>query len=195
MRRADLPRPAGRRELTLRQVRGLDCDAADLPVTVAWLEASLFAARGQTERARRCYQAGLQIPGGGDEPVWHRTLLRQAYGRFLLSTGDLAAAQEQLQAAAATFERLGAAPYLERTRALLAQAAVPPPLAHPTWHAGLTERERDTAALVGRGWTNREIAAELYVAAKTVEYHLRNVYLKLHLDGRRELRDVVQQAA
>jgi Bacterial regulatory proteins, luxR family len=44
----------------------------------------------------------------------------------------------------------------------------------------------------GRGWTNPEIAAELFVSTKNVEYHLRNVYGKLGLRGRRALRDRVQ---
>lgn len=56
----------------------------------------------------------------------------------------------------------------------------------------MTAREHDVATLVGRGWTNPEIAAELFVSRKTVEYHLRNVYIKLDLGGRRELRDLVQ---
>ncbi|MFC8957580.1 helix-turn-helix transcriptional regulator [Streptomyces sp. NPDC057101] len=33
-------------------------------------------------------------------------------------------------------------------------------------------RERDIARLVGMGWTNREVASEPYLSAKTVEYHL-----------------------
>lgn len=43
-------------------------------------------------------------------------------------------------------------------------------------------------ALVRRGMTNREIAVEMYVSEKAVEYHLRNVYSKLGVGSRRELR-------
>ena len=51
-----------------------------------------------------------------------------------------------------------------------------------------TEREQDVVALVRKGMTNKEIAAEMYVSEKAVEYHLRNVYGKLGISSRRELR-------
>jgi DNA-binding NarL/FixJ family response regulator len=45
-------------------------------------------------------------------------------------------------------------------------------------------------ALVRKGMTNKEIAAEMYVSEKAVEYHLRNVYGKLGVSSRRELRSL-----
>ena len=52
----------------------------------------------------------------------------------------------------------------------------------------LTEREEDVAALVSRGLTNKEVARDLFVSAKTVEYHLRGIYSKLGIASRIELR-------
>lgn len=52
----------------------------------------------------------------------------------------------------------------------------------------LTPRERDVAALVRRGYTNKEVATELFLTAKTVEFHLRNIDAKLGLTGRQQLR-------
>ena len=54
----------------------------------------------------------------------------------------------------------------------------------------LSDREREVAVLVAQGLTNPEVAAQLYVSRKAVEYHLGNVYAKLGIRGRRELRDL-----
>ncbi|MET9671233.1 helix-turn-helix transcriptional regulator [Streptomyces sp. NPDC006475] len=56
----------------------------------------------------------------------------------------------------------------------------------------LTDREKDTARLVARGRPNREIAGELYLSTKTVEYYLGKMYATGELRNRRQLRDLVQ---
>ncbi len=53
---------------------------------------------------------------------------------------------------------------------------------------GLTERERDVVALVRQGYTNREVAETLFVSVKAVEYHMGNIFAKLGIRSRRELR-------
>ena len=60
--------------------------------------------------------------------------------------------------------------------------------------AVLTERERHVVTLASTGMTNREIAAELYVSQKAVEYHLGNVFGKLGISSRRQLRGVLSAA-
>jgi DNA-binding NarL/FixJ family response regulator len=52
---------------------------------------------------------------------------------------------------------------------------------------GLTKGERRVADLDARGWTNDEVADELHLRPKTVEWTLTNVYRKLHLRSRTEL--------
>jgi DNA-binding CsgD family transcriptional regulator len=51
----------------------------------------------------------------------------------------------------------------------------------------LTPSERRIAELAAVGHSNREIAQALFVTPKTVEYHLRNAYRKLDIDGRDDL--------
>jgi DNA-binding CsgD family transcriptional regulator len=53
--------------------------------------------------------------------------------------------------------------------------------------ARLTRREREIAALVARGMTNRRVAAELALSERTVETHVRNVLKKLGLKSRVQL--------
>ncbi len=57
--------------------------------------------------------------------------------------------------------------------------------------ATLSGREREIAELVALGRTNREIAAELFVSEKTVEGHLRNVFVKLDVTARAAVAEVV----
>ncbi len=50
----------------------------------------------------------------------------------------------------------------------------------------LTARERDVLQLLARGLRNKEIAARLFVSERTVNFHLANIYAKLHVSGRTE---------
>jgi DNA-binding NarL/FixJ family response regulator len=51
----------------------------------------------------------------------------------------------------------------------------------------LTEREREVLQHVARGYAYREIGAQLHIAPKTVENHVRNILDKLHLNRKQEL--------
>ena len=51
----------------------------------------------------------------------------------------------------------------------------------------ISDREREVLQLVARGHTYREIGAELFIAEKTVENHVRNILGKLHLNRKQEL--------
>lgn len=52
------------------------------------------------------------------------------------------------------------------------------------WPAGLTEREVEVLRLVARGRTNKEMAASLYLSAKTVGRHVENIYTKIGVNSR-----------
>jgi DNA-binding CsgD family transcriptional regulator len=51
----------------------------------------------------------------------------------------------------------------------------------------LTPQERQVSALVRQGLSNRDVAAQLFVSPRTVDFHLRNVFSKLGVTSRAEL--------
>jgi two-component system, NarL family, response regulator NreC len=51
----------------------------------------------------------------------------------------------------------------------------------------LTKREQDVLRLLALGYTNREIAAELHLSVRTVEFHRAGMRRKLGLGGRKDL--------
>ena len=91
-----------------------------------------------------------------------------------------------MNAALATFESLGARSWAERARRELG-AALRGRRSGDEVTAQLTPHELQVASLVQRGLSNREIAAHLFVAERTVEYHLSNIYRKLDLRSRTQL--------
>ncbi|WP_304455366.1 HD domain-containing phosphohydrolase [Nocardiopsis sp. YSL2] len=56
--------------------------------------------------------------------------------------------------------------------------------AHPTWPAGLTDRQVQVLRLVCEGLTNRQIAARLGVSPRTAEHHVQDVYTKIGVSTR-----------
>ena len=90
-------------------------------------------------------------------------------------------AREAIQAALDGFEELGAATWVEKARSELGR------IGGRTREEGLTPAEHRVAALVAEGRTNREVAAALFVAERTVASHLSHVYAKLGVRSRTEL--------
>ena len=90
-------------------------------------------------------------------------------------------ARETFGEALRGFEALGAARWIQRTQAELAQ------IGGRVREDGLTPSEVRVAELVTRGRTNREVAAALFLSEKTVESHLSHIYAKLEVRSRTEL--------
>jgi DNA-binding CsgD family transcriptional regulator len=100
-------------------------------------------------------------------------------------------ARDRLREALAVFERLGAAPWAERAQSeLRAAGGVQRAVADSD---ELTAQEARVAVSVARGATNREVAAELFLSPKTVEFHLGRVFRKLGIRSRTELAVLVAE--
>jgi len=162
-----------------------------LQPALAWLEGWLTEQRGAPEEAREIYQRGENAVGAGS-PVYTARLLL-AHGRLLRRTGNRKDAVERLRRANALFAVLRATPFLARTEEELAACHLPRNPSRKQPVLALTSRETEVAHLVGKGLSNPEIAAELFISRKAVEYHLGNIYAKCGVSGRQQLRRFVGQ--
>ncbi|MFC6403955.1 ATP-binding protein [Planobispora longispora] len=147
---------------------------------------NLHAHLHEPELAERAYLEALDHASRGGSP-FVQARLRLHFGAFLRRTGRRSAATEQLRAAREILLRLGASPYVARCDQELAACGHPAgdrPGGDPF---GLTPQEDAVTRLVIRGLTNRQVAGELVLSVKTVEYHLGNVYAKLGVTSRTAL--------
>jgi DNA-binding CsgD family transcriptional regulator len=110
-----------------------------------------------------------------------RTLL--ILGRAQRRAKKRTAARQSLQAARAGFERLGCPGWAQAAAAELDR--ISGRRAAPA--GGLTPSEQRVAELVAAGLSNKQVAAQLYVSAATVDTHLRGVYAKLGIRSRTQL--------
>ena len=146
----------------------------------------LAVARGQAARAEAAFALAHQLAAGVPMPFEH-ALLSLDDGRRLGAAGNRPAAVTQLETAHRLFSALGADPYVQACATELAGLQVSAAAAGHAAVLGLSRAELAVARLVATGLTNREVASELFVSVKTVEYHLRNSYIKLDITSRRAL--------
>jgi DNA-binding CsgD family transcriptional regulator len=135
------------------------------------------------------FEVALDRHNSADAP-FERARTELCFGQRLRRENRRADARMHLAAALETFDGLGAqrwsATAAAELRASGAQRAGRDLGTIPNGHT-LTSRERDVAQRVADGATNKEVALQLFVNEKTIEFHLGNIYRKLGLRSRSEL--------
>jgi DNA-binding CsgD family transcriptional regulator len=112
---------------------------------------------------------------------------RLAYGARLRRDRRRVESRPPLRHALATFDRLGAEPWAQQAAAELAATGETAQRRRVGDAERLTPQELQVARMLAGGRTTREAAAALFLSPKTIEYHLRHVYLKLDVRTRAEL--------
>jgi DNA-binding CsgD family transcriptional regulator len=112
---------------------------------------------------------------------------RLLYGEWLRRENRRVDAREQLRAANETFGAIGAEGFAERARHELLATGETARKRTDDARNVLTPQEAHIARLAGEGLSNPEIGAQLFLSPRTVQYHLRKVFLKLDITSRSQL--------
>jgi DNA-binding CsgD family transcriptional regulator len=113
--------------------------------------------------------------------------IQLALGAHLRRSRRRVEARRHLEAALASFEMIGAAPWSARAGHELRASGQTARTRDPSSIFDLTPQELQVARFVSEGLTNREVAARLFLSPRTVDYHLRKVFVKLGVTSRSQL--------
>jgi DNA-binding CsgD family transcriptional regulator len=117
----------------------------------------------------------------------HLARARLSYGEWLRRENRRVDARDQLRAAFEAFASMGVQAFGQRARRELRATGEKVRKRTENTRAELTPQEEEIAQLARERRTNPEIGAQLFLSARTVEWHLRKVFIKLDISSRRDL--------
>jgi len=117
------------------------------------------------------------------------------YGEWLRREGRRTDARRHLREAHTALAEMGAEGFAQRAARELSATGERPRRRSPATADQLTAQELAIARLVATGATSKEVSAELFVSPRTVDAHLRNIFRKMGITSRRQLRGVRLDAA
>ena len=184
----------------VRRCEQLAAELAPLHLPTAFAlrgRAAVLLAGGEPlAAARKAEEAAVVAEAAGARLV--AAFARSLAGRALVAAGERAAAIAMLRAAEAELDVCGSVRVRDEMRRELRKLGARaekrgPAAAGDSGIPALTKRELEIAALVTDRKTNREIAAALFLSDKTVESHLRNIFVKLGVSSRVDVARAVER--
>ena len=157
---------------------------------VLGIEARVRALLSEADTAEREYRGSIACL----ERTRLRTELARGYllyGEWLRREKRRFDAREQLRTAYDMFAAIGADGFAERARHELLATGETVRKRRDDTRDELTPQEEHVARLALAGRTNPEIGAELFISPRTVEWHLKKVFMKLGITSRKGLPDAL----
>ncbi|MFE9445426.1 ATP-binding protein [Streptomyces sp. NPDC006602] len=146
------------------------------------------------EEAEALFRAVVEDPRAEQWP-FERAVTAMEFGEWLRRRRRMGDARGELARALTVFERLEARPWVERTVGELRACRAPVRGAEqgPQAAERLTPQQLQIARLAATGLTNRQIGERLFLSARTVGFHLYQVFPKLGISSRGQLRDALDR--
>jgi DNA-binding CsgD family transcriptional regulator len=209
-RRAFELRPIGYGLLVLSELAEAAARTGEAGLGQAALEAASGRVRatptpwalGMEARCRALLSTGEAADGYYRQSIGHlaETRMRSEvarghllHGEWLRRENRRVDAREQLRTAREMLDALGMEAFAERARRELLATGESVRAPTPQASSALTAQETAIARLARDGLTNPEIGVQLFLSARTVEWHLRKIFTKLGITSRRELHVVLAQ--